>query len=179
MYPDWLYNIAVGKLYKLFGALGYEVADKYVTEFINNFIESVGLLFGIIVWGTVFVYDYTTGHLPTPIENRVVMDKGTEWYYSNNRVISFTNNYDKPVILSKVSLQILSCHNKEDENYKCSHVTSYNNDFSTYTKKGIEIQPHQTIKLDITFDEFFLKNYDFRGYERDIGDYDVETIPEK
>lgn len=179
MYPDWLYEFVVGNFYKNFGALGLSWANHQVSQYLKEVAKGIIGVIAAIIWGTVFIYDYATGKLPTPIESHVSMDKGDFWYHDNNRYISFTNNYSKPVILTKVNLEIISCHNKNDKNYQCSHVTSYNNDFSYYKNNGVIIQPNQTIKLPIDFNETFLRNYAFNGYERDLGTYDVETIPEK
>ena len=76
MYPDWLYEFVVGNFYKNFGALGLSWANHQVSQYLKEVAKGIIGVIAAIIWGTVFIYDYATGKLPTPIESHVSMDKG-------------------------------------------------------------------------------------------------------
>lgn len=180
MFPNWLYETVVGSFYKNFGAIGLEWADNMVLQYIKDVLKGIITVILMIVWGTVFIYDYISGNIPTPANSMVTVNKGTPFFKTNNRTITFTNNYDIPVLLDKLNVEIRECSDQNVKDaYDCKFVSRYQNDFYNYPKKGIVIEPHSTKTLTVTFNDSFLRNYDFVGYEKDIVEFNTNTIPLK
>lgn len=177
-FPEEMYDILFGKLWREFGLLGARIAQMAYQAYVIEYIKSIPTtLIALVIVIPTFIYTacagvvgVITGTIPHEAKG-VECDTGQQWFYDHNQHITLRNTSDIPVQIGKLNFTLYECDTENEPTSRCKEVTKKYNDFD-YNQYIIEPHSYRSFYVNINYPS----TYQFTGVEKDEVDFYAETI---